>query len=131
MRPADAPCDEAGYYVDPLSMSFEVQTSLCDYLTVAQAISAPVYAGDRIAIAASHDTLVAPAPSQGYMGLALDGEIIWELDVPIPASAEVYMDELVLDRDIPAGAVLQLHVHNHGENTWELQSVRCLPPEDA
>ncbi len=129
VRPEDASCDDDGYYVEPLSLAFEVNTGLCDYLTVSQLTPVALFAGDRVELIGSHDTLVASAPSQGYMGFAIDGEILWEFSVPIPRDPEIFTEEVVLTRDFPAGAEMQLHVHNHGDNTWELQSVRCLPAD--
>jgi hypothetical protein len=30
-------------------------------------------------------------------------------------------------RDLPIGASVQVHVHNHGPNTWELVGVQVTP----
>lgn len=127
MRPADAVCDDAGYFVDPLTRSFEVQTELCDYLTVRQASLEALAPGDVVAIRAFHYELTAVTPSEGYLGLAIDGEVVWEEQVPIPAAAAGVAGEITIERALPAGTELQFHVHNHGLNSWELLSVMVTP----
>ena len=129
MRPADATCDELGYRVDPFARSFEVQTGVCDYLTVAQPTLEPLEAGDVVSVRAFHYDLVAPTPSEGYLGFALDGAIVWEVREPIPGAPAAMSGDIVIDHAIPAGAEMQLHIHNHGENTWELLSVMLTPAD--
>jgi len=126
-RPADATCDDAGYFVEPVTQSLEVQTGLCDYLTVTQATLEPLAPGDVVAIRAFHYELQAPEPGEGYLGFALDGRIEWEVRVPIPGEAGALGGEIVIDRALPAGAEMQVHVHNHGANAWELRSVMVTP----
>ncbi|MCA9691843.1 MAG: hypothetical protein KC636_19720 [Myxococcales bacterium] len=129
MRPADATCDASGVYVDPTTMGLEIDTGLCDYVTLAQPTTVELIAGDIVEIVVYHDVLMALTPdAEGYVGLAIDGEVIWEMTVPIPRGPETLSEEIEIERDIPAGATMQLHVHNHGANTWELQSLMCKPP---
>lgn len=127
MRPADATCDDAGYYVDPLTQVFEVQTELCDYLTVRQAGLESLEVGDVVSIRAFHYELTAVTASQGYLGLAIDGEVVWEEGVPIPSPAAAVSGDITIERAVPAGAELQFHVHNHGLNSWDLVSLKVTP----
>ena len=129
MRPPDATCDDVGYRVDPLVQSFEVQTGVCDYLTVRQPTLEPLEPGDVVSVRAFHYDLVAPTPSEGYLGFALDGVIVWEVREPIPGPPSPLNEDIVIDRALPAGAEMQLHIHNHGENTWELLSVMVTPAD--
>lgn len=129
-RPPDATCEDAGYHVEPLTQSFEVQTDLCDYLTVRQATLEPLAPGDVVSIAAFHYELQAPSPSEGYLGFALDGSVVWEVRVPIPGEAGALNGEVVIDRALPAGSEMQVHIHNHGANAWELRSVMVTPAAD-
>lgn len=129
MRPADATCDETGLYIDPTTLGFEIDTGLCDYVTLTQPTRVELLAGDIVELIVYHDVLMAPTPdAEGYVGLAIDGEILWETTVSIPRNPDKLSPEIVLERDIPAGAEIQIHVHNHGANTWELQSLMCKPP---
>ena len=129
MRPNDAFCDDSGYYVDPLTQNFEVETAVCDYLTVRQATRVAIEDGDVIEIRGYHDQLTADAPATGYVGLILDGELLWTYEPAIPGDSAYFGDEAVVDRTIPAGAELQLHIHNHGPNTWELAEILVGPAE--
>lgn len=127
MRPAGTTCDEAGVFLDPFTRSLEINTDLCDYATVEQSTSRALAPGDVVTIQAFHYELTAPAPAEGYLGLAIDGVIVWEGTPPIPSPPGPIAGEVSLDRSFPAGAGLQWHVHNHGPNTWELLSMMVTP----
>jgi hypothetical protein len=122
-RPADAVCDDAGWSVDPFKESIEIQTEVCDYLTLHQPTLEPLEPGDVVTVVGYHDVLSAPEPAEGYIGLALDGELAWEFQVPIPADAAEFEEEFTVDRSVPVASEMQLHLHNHGPNTWELIAV--------
>ena len=127
MRPDDAFCDDSGYYVDPLTQNFEVETAVCDYLTVRQATLVAIAAGDVIEVRGIHGDLTADTPATGYVGLSLDGELVWELSVDIPANASTIEESFTVEREFPEGSEAQLHVHNHGPNTWEIVAIDVTP----
>jgi hypothetical protein len=127
LRPADAECDDSGYSYDPLERTIEIQTQVCDYLTLSQPTRVALAAGDTIHIAGFHDILISAEPAEGYVGVALDGEIVWTLRVPIPGPPAVFEDSFTIERAIPAGTEIQVHVHNHGPNSWELGDIRMTP----
>ncbi len=126
-RPPEAVCDDSGYAVEPIEQSFEVRTGVCDYLTVRQGALEPLAPGDVVEIRVAHEELVSPIASEGYVGLAIDGEIVWEGRTPIPGPAGVLKGEVTIERALPEGAELQFHVHNHGANSWALLSVMVTP----
>lgn len=128
-RPADAVCDDVGWSVDPTAASLEVETDLCDYLTVRQPALVALEPGDRVTVFAYHDDLDAPMPAEGYLGLAIDGELVWELSVEIPSEAADLEQTFTVDRSFALADEVQFHLHNHGPNTWELIAVRVAPPE--
>lgn len=128
-RPADAVCDDAGYLFDPLTQTLEVQTEICNYLTVAQPTLVALAPGDVITVYAFHDVLTAPDLAQGYMALAIGGQIEWEHTVAIPANPAVIEQQFTIDRALPAGTPIQYHLHNHGPNTWELAAVLVIAGE--
>lgn len=128
-RPADATCDDAGYLVEPVTQVFEVKTDVCDFLTVRQGTREPLAPGDVVTIAAFHEELAAPSPGEGYLGLAIDGAVVWEVRVAIPGEAGELGGEVMIDRALPAGTEMQFHVHNHGANAWELRSVTVTPAD--
>jgi hypothetical protein len=122
-RPPDAVCDDAGWGVDIFQQSIEVYTDVCDYPTLSQPSLEPIEPGDVVDILAFHYVLTAPEPSEGYMAIAIDGEIVWEVTSAIPNDPVVFEPSFTADRSFPLGSEVQFHVHNHGPNTWELVSV--------
>jgi hypothetical protein len=126
MRPPSVRCDESGFGLEQFGLSFEIKTGLCDYLTVAQPTLEPLVEGDVIAIRIWHDQLRAATPGEGYVGLALGGELLWEDTVPIPSEYGTVNADVTIDRDVPAGTELQYHVHNHGINSWNLLEIRTI-----
>lgn len=126
-RPADAVCDDAGWSYDPFRESVEVETEVCNYLTLEQATLVDIAAGDEVTVLGLHDELTAPDPGEGYLGLALEGAVEWEFTVPIPAGVGEIEERFTVDHDVPAGSAIQVHVHNHGPNSWELISVLVSP----
>jgi hypothetical protein len=127
MRPADAVCDDAGWFVNPFSGVLELDTALCDYVTFEQPTLVEIAAGDTITVRAYHDVLTSDAPATGYIGLALAGEIAWTYEVEIPSDWVEIEQTFAATRSLPAGSTLQVHVHNHGPNTWELIGVQVTP----
>lgn len=128
-RPADAVCEDSGWFPDPIAQTLEIQTELCDYVTLRQPTLAAIEPGDVVTVFGYHDLLTAPEPAQGYLGIAIDGEIEWALEVPIPSDAASFEQSFTTERSLPAGADLQFHVHNHGPNTWELLAVLVTASE--
>ena len=109
----------------------DIDTNQCGYVSAAQPTLDDVFAGDEIEILAWHQALASTDPdAQGHMALVLDGELLWELVVDIPASAAIHEVHVPMDRDIPAGSEIVVHVHNHGGNTWRLSHVRVGPPSE-
>ncbi len=127
MRPPEAECADEGWYVDPFRGSLEIKTDLCDYLTLRQSSRLPLAAGDTITITGFHDQLTAPEPAQGYLGLTIDGELVWEYTTVIPSDVDDIEESFTVDVSAPVGSELQLHVHNHGPNTWEIIAVVVDP----
>jgi hypothetical protein len=128
-RPPDAICDDAGWSYDPLYMSLAIGTDVCDYPTFSQLTLEPLEPGDVIDITGLHGQLTAQAPAEGYMAIAIDGEIVWEWKVQIPADFAAIEEQLTLDQGFPLGSELQFHLHNHGPNGWDLIAVMVTHAE--
>lgn len=128
-RPEGLVCDEVlgiGTEVFGSEEVLEINTDFCDYATVRQPSLQALMAGDTVAIRAWHYELTTPAPAQAHLALAIDGEIAWEVHVPSPAEGAFVEGEIAIDRDVPAGAELQFHVHNHGANSYDLLSIEVV-----
>lgn len=119
--PPDAACDEAGFAYE--GAVFEVDTTLCRYATFTAPSLADVRAGERVRLIAWHLPLTAPADSQAHLALRLGELTLWEEHIAIPSDERFYREVAVLDEDVPAGAPLYFHVHNHGDNSYRLLEV--------
>lgn len=131
-RPARVDCGPTGAYVEDLS--YEIDTGRCNYLARQQPSLAELRAGDRLAIAAFHDTLASVEAGQAHFALLVGPVVVWQKFVPIPASPGVvdatpWQDEVPIDFDAPVGTPVGLHLHNHGYNTWTLLEVEVRPAE--
>jgi hypothetical protein len=129
-RPTGTTCDETmGLGIDPIGFAFEIKTDLCDYATVHQPTLVPLARGDTIHVRIWHDELRAPMPSFGYVGFAIEREVIWSGTQEIPHAIDTLEGDVVVERDVAAGTELQVHVHNHGINSWNILDVMCTVAE--
>jgi hypothetical protein len=67
--------------------------------------------------------LTAPAASEAHLALQVGEHLIWEAFVPIPTDSDLLMDTWTAPADIPAGEDIYFHVHNHGNNEYNLIEV--------
>ena len=117
-RPADADCPDNSWYNEDGAL--EVETGYCSYLSLAQPSLADITAGDEVQLVLWHGDLVFEAPAQAHVAVSIDGEIIWEESVDIPAEAGIFDTRVTVPFDAPAGSTVEYHLHNHGYNTWTL-----------
>jgi hypothetical protein len=131
-RPGGLVCDPVlgiGTEVFGADEVLELSTDYCNYATVRQPSLRAIAAGDTVAIRFWHYELTHPAPAEAHLALAIEGEVAWEEHIPTPAAAAFVEGEIAIDRALPAGTELQLHVHNHGANTYALLSLEVVPRE--
>jgi len=122
MRPEGVVCNEEGLIIEPATEgdALEIDTAVCDYVTLEQGALNEAKAGEELEIHIWHSELDADQPATGYVGLAIGDEIVWEREVPIPSEAGPIDDTITLDQPIAFGEPLRVHVHNHGDNAWTL-----------
>ncbi|MEO0603541.1 MAG: hypothetical protein AAF211_19030 [Myxococcota bacterium] len=112
--------------------ALEVDTGLCDYVLLEQPLLADVRAGEAVEIVFWHNELAALEPAEAHVAFGVAGEVWLDRTLPIPSLAGAYADVVEVPVDTPAGAGLQLHLHNHGANTWNVLRVTrladSLPP---
>ncbi len=128
LRPADVECDPVrGLYLQrsPWGDRFEINTAWCNYATVEQPLLEPLAAGDTVEVRVWHFDLTG-APAEAYVGVAVAGEIEWERIIPIPSEGGLIAETFEVSEAVEAGTPIQFHVHNHGNNTWELVSIEQL-----
>jgi hypothetical protein len=99
----------------------EIDTGLCNWVTLTAAARLPVKAGQRVRVGLSHFDLDAPSPSEGLARLRLGDCDAWSRTVPIPSPAAVYSDEFESPCSIAQGKNVYFHLHNHGQNIWQLK----------
>ncbi len=117
-RPPEVVCPSSGW-AEEFGV-FEVRTEDCNYLSVEQPLARPVCAGDTLSVSLWWQSLIALEPAVGHLALHIDGELIWEHEVEIPGSSDVLSLEFPSPVDAPEGAIVNFHLHNHGQNTWTL-----------
>lgn len=120
-RPDPLSCHEAAW--GPEGGGFEVQTGVCDYAAFDQALPVPLQRGDVLDVTVWHDTLDAAEPAVGHIAVLLDGVVLWEAKVEIPAPSDQLDGVVELDFDPAPDARLGVHLHNHGYNSWRFVAV--------
>lgn len=124
-QPADADCP-AGW--GPEDGVLEVDTGVCHYLAAEARLPARARPGDVLRVDLWHQLLDAPERAEGHAALLVDGEVVWEVTVPIPSFADAHPGEWVVDRPLEEGTMLGFHLHNHGDNSWSLGAVEIGRP---
>lgn len=124
-RPPDAACEESaiGYEYNGV----EISTAQCSYAQLVQELRVDVAEGQRARIVAWHQDLVAEEPAQAHFSLLIGSTVIWEQQPDIPALAQSWDEDFDLPLSAAAGERVTLHLHNHGSNTWTLQSLALVP----
>lgn len=123
-RPADAVCDAGYLYED---MVFEVDTEICTFGTFVQPSLLPVRAGQHIELILLHDNLYSPdGEAEAHVAIGLGGEMVWETAIPIPILQGLVRPTFEAPLDLPAGAPVHFHVHNHGYNNYRMIGLDLL-----
>ncbi|MCA9665734.1 MAG: hypothetical protein KC503_09110 [Myxococcales bacterium] len=126
--PACAPYSFQIEGFSPETQSIEIDTTACDYLTIGLEIPAAIKRGDTLELVAWHLRLSADGateqnPVPGMMAVAVGSNVIWQKSFDIPSAEASYVEKLSADFDAPAGTLLTFHVHNHGNNNYNLMKV--------
>ena len=119
-RPAEVDCPASGWGLEASPLSVEVDTERCTYLTATQPTGVDLEPGDIVHVDFGHTDLDAEEPAQGHAVVRIGELVVLERVVGIPATEDRWVEDVVIDADVPAGTPAWLHVHNHGANTWNL-----------
>lgn len=109
--------------------SLEVRTDDCNYLVVEQPTLAELLPGDQLQFRLWHFDLIQFEPATGHAALSIGGVVYVDEEIAIPGEAEMIIREVFVDEEVPAGAPVVFHLHNHGANTWNLVEISGNPPE--
>ncbi len=97
---------------------FSVSTGECGSLTVEQPLMVDLPAGTWVEGRLWHFALDADEPATGWVAIALEGTIVWEHVVAIPAGSGLLRIEWRAPRDMLSGESIRFHLQNHGDNSW-------------
>jgi hypothetical protein len=129
--PEQVPACQAGaFWIEPQLDWIEIDSGICNWITLRAAARAPVAPGKRLALTVSHYDLVASAPAEATLRLVLGECEAWSKTISIPADAAVHEEQLDAPCALDEGATILFHVHNHGQNSYQLQQLSALrePP---
>ena len=119
-RPEDADCSPLGWFPEPYDGrdSVTIETNACPWASLQQPSLADVEVGDSIDLEFWHFNLTAAEPAEAEFGVLLDGQLLYSWVSPIPAPAGLVETTISSPVAAPAGAPLVLHLHNHGDNSY-------------
>ena len=128
-RPPMLDCGIAAWFLEAGDTVLEMDTGVCDYMSLEQPMLVGVEEGQTLGLEMFHFDLTAPEPAEAHIALLLGETVVWERVIPIPggpggsAPAEVWQETFSSEVSAPAGTPLRLHLHNHGQNTWNLTEI--------
>ncbi|MBJ95780.1 MAG: hypothetical protein CMP23_15065 [Rickettsiales bacterium] len=123
--PASIECPEAAWFLEDGAL--EVDTGLCNYLALQQPARIEVRPDDRVSLIAWHAQLWDINSSEAHIAVLFDDHVVWQEYIPIPADPGVFDVEFTAPEPLAQGQRIQLHLHNHGSNSWNLLQLSRLP----
>ena len=107
----------------------EIDTGLCDYITLRQDSLMTLLPGDRLTFEWGHRELNAGEKdfATGHMAFWVDQTSIEDVEVEIPAVEARYTVEVDIQDEVEAGSPVWLHLHNHGANQWFFYAAQVDP----
>lgn len=106
----------------------ELDTGVCPWITVAAPAQRPLAAGTTLTIALLHDNLISNTSALSTFIIGTATTTLYERTVPIPRPAQFVEGAITLTEPVPEGALIYVHVRNHGANTYTLLEVAPAPP---
>jgi len=122
--PGDAAlCGPDDVQVQPIgdALALEIDTRLgCGWATATQPTLRDLRVGDRLQTQVFYFPQSTFPTAQADVAIAIDDEIVLSEVLAIPAPSGLLQPVITIDRDIDAGAAVQFHIGNHGDNSWNL-----------
>ncbi len=119
-------CSTSGVRVESDPEWLEIDTTVCSWVSLTGGARFEVALGEQLKLELSHFDLDAPAPATAELRLRLGDCDAWSGTIPIPSPADVRSYELASPCALPAGDAVWFHLHNHGQNSYQLQDVAVL-----
>lgn len=117
-RPPDDGCHPAGWGTEGVAL--EVETGICHYAWMVQPVARAMPAGSTLEGELWSGPLDAAEPAEAHAAILVDDRVLWEITVPIPGEPDIHPIEAELPEGVEAGTLLGFHLHNHGDNAWDL-----------
>ena len=122
--PAD--CVGPGFRLEQDSGWLEIDTGLCNWVTLSGMALHPVEVGQMLELDVSHYDLNAAEPSAAELRLTFESCAAWSKTIPIPSAAAVYSERFPSPCAPGDQGNVLFHLHNHGQNTYQLRSLSVL-----
>jgi hypothetical protein len=123
--PPDA-CVSSGVRIEDEQNWLELDTTQCGFITVAADARFAVAEGQKLKLEVSHFDLDAAEPATAELRLRFDDCEAWENSIAIPSPANVYEIELESPCQVAQGGQVLFHLHNHGQNTYQVRAISVL-----
>jgi hypothetical protein len=120
-QPPSIECGVAGFY--PERLGLEIDTGRCNYVLAEHPAQVAIAKGAELRFVVSHYDLVAPEPATAHVALSFGGDLQWQTTIDIPHAAQVIDTRLRASRALRDGEPIRLHLHNHGQNTWQVTTL--------
>lgn len=117
-RPAHIDCGGSGYVVEDGIL--EIDTGRCTYFAASQPLRHDLSSTDTLVVTIYHDHLFSVDGGLGHIALSIDDDILWQVDIPIPAESRLFTEYVPLSHFYESGRHIAFHLHNHGVNHWRL-----------
>lgn len=121
-QPPHVDCGPGGWYVEPAFEVplLEIDTNYCNYVLLEHPLLVDLAEGDTVTVEVRHYDLRAPDPASAHVAIWMGDALEWETHVSIPNTAAVEIAHFRVSRARIAGELVRLHLHNHGQNTWQI-----------
>ncbi|MDF3067141.1 MAG: hypothetical protein K0R38_2742 [Polyangiaceae bacterium] len=119
-------CEAPGVVVEEEQSWLELDTTECGFITVAAGAGSDVEEGQELSVNVSHFDLDAAEPASAELRLRFEACDAWEKTIPIPSKANVYSERFPSPCAIAQGGQVFFHLHNHGQNTYQLRDISVL-----
>jgi len=119
-RPETVECPDDSYGTETLNndQTLTIDTGNCNYFAGRQQTIDSIEEGDQLRARIWHFELTASESATAHAALLIDGNVVWEKNVEIPAGSDLYAPEWTAKRSYPEGTPVVFHLHNHGSNSW-------------
>ncbi|RYZ06885.1 MAG: hypothetical protein EOO73_13920 [Myxococcales bacterium] len=119
-------CETSGVLLEEEQHWLELDTAECDFITVAAGARFAVEEGQELSLSVSHFDLKAAEPATAELRLRFEECDVWQKSIAIPSAANVLTERFAAPCGIAQGGQVFFHLHNHGQNTYQLRSLEVL-----